>query len=140
MRILSIVILVWIFLFGSMILWIIMRKSIVEVFNMKKLLAIVFLLLLVLPVVMAVDFDEEISEEDQETFDGILAPVMKIYNFVKYSATVIAVLFLVFAGVTFVTSGNDQAKREQAKNMAMYVVIGLVIIWVAPLVVQFMVG
>jgi len=111
---------------------------------MKKLLAIMFLLLLglsvVLPVVLAVDFDEEISEEDQETFDGILAPVMKIYNFVKYSATVIAVLFLVFAGVTFVTSGNDQAKREQAKNMAMYIVIGLVIIWVAPLVVQFMVG
>ena len=108
---------------------------------MKKVFAVVFLLfLLVLPTVLAIDWDEEISEEDQETFDGILEPVMKIYNFIKYSATVIAVVFLVFAGITFVTSGNDQAKREQAKNMAMYVVIGLVIIWVAPLVVQFLVG
>jgi elongation factor G len=45
---------------------------------MKKILAVVFLLLLVLPTVLAIDWDEEISEEDQETFDGILEPVMKV--------------------------------------------------------------
>lgn len=92
------------------------------------------------PYVSAVDFDEELSAEDKQTFDGILEPVMKIYNFIKYSATVLAVLFLVFAGVIFVTSGNDQAKREQAKSMTLYVIIGLIIIWVAPLIVQFLVG
>jgi len=107
---------------------------------MKKVLSILFLVMLILPSVLAIDFDEELSPEDQQAFDDILEPVMKIYNFIKYAATVVAVLFLVFAGVTFVTSGNDQAKREQAKSMAMYVFIGLVIIWVAPLVVQLLVG
>ena len=98
------------------------------------------IILLSLPMVQAADFDEEISEEDKQTFDKILEPVMKIYNFVKYSASVLAVIFLVFAGVTFITSGNDQAKRESAKNMATYIIIGLIIIWVAPLVVNYLVG
>jgi len=108
---------------------------------MKKLLALVLCgLLIALPAVLAVDFGGTISPGDQATFDQILEPVMKVYNFVKYAATVLAVLFLVFAGITFIMSGNDQAKRESAKTMAAYIVIGLIIIWVAPLVVQYLVG
>ena len=93
-----------------------------------------------LPVAMAVDFNQEISSADKATFDNILEPVMKIYNFVKYAATVLAVVFLVFAGVTFIMSGSDQAKREQAKMMATYIVIGLIVIWVAPMIVGYLVG
>lgn len=89
---------------------------------------------------MAVDFNQELSDEDKATFDGILEPVMKVYNFIKYAATVIAVLALIFAGVSFILSGGDQAKREQAKKTGIYVVIGLIVIWIAPLVVAFMVG
>ncbi len=105
-----------------------------------KYMALILLVLLAMPVVLAVDFDEDISDEDKATFDNILSPVMKIYNFVKYTASVLAVLFLLFAGVTFIMSGNDQAKREQAKMMATYIIIGLVVIWIAPLIVGFMVG
>lgn len=107
---------------------------------MNKIAWLALLLVLSLPLVTALNFSEEISEEDQETFDQILEPVMKVYNFIKYAATVLAVLFLIFAGVTFIMSGNDQAKRESAKTMAMYIVIGLIIIWVAPLIVGFLVG
>jgi len=59
---------------------------------------------------------------------------------VKYAATVIAVIILLFAGVSYMTSGNDPKKRDTAKNMVMYVVIGLIVIWAAPLVVNFIVG
>jgi uncharacterized membrane protein len=97
-------------------------------------------LLVFSPLVMAVDFGEEISPEDKATFDRILEPVMKVYNFIKYAATVLAVVFLVFAGVSFLTSGGDSAKREQAKSMAMYIIVGLIIIWVAPIVVQYLTG
>jgi len=107
---------------------------------MKKFYALVFLGLLLLPLaVLAADFNSTITPEEQATFDQILAPVMKIYNFVKYAATVLAVVFIVFAGITFISSGNDQAKREQAKMMITYIVIGLIVIWVAPLIVQFLV-
>lgn len=107
---------------------------------MKAMALVLALLILALPTALAVEFDGEISEADQETFDNILEPVMKIYNFVKYSATVLAVVFLLFAGITFIMSGNDQAKREQAKMMATYIIIGLIVIWVAPLVVGYLVG
>jgi type IV secretory pathway VirB2 component (pilin) len=102
------------------------------------MLVLVLGLLLGVPTALAVDFNSTISSQDQQTFDQILAPVMKVYNFIKYAATVVAVLFLVFAGITFITSGSDQAKRESAKMMATYVVIGLIIIWVAPIIVSYL--
>ena len=67
----------------------------------------------------------------------VIAPVMKIYSFVKYAATVAGVLMLVFSGITFVTAGGENEKKEKAKRMATGVVIGLVVIWVAPLVVNY---
>ncbi|MBU0758386.1 MAG: pilin [Nanoarchaeota archaeon] len=106
---------------------------------MKKAL-IALLPLLLLPAVLGIDFEDPLDPETIETFDQILEPVMKVYNFVKYAATVVAVVFLVFAGVTFITSGNDQGKRNQAKMMGTYIIIGLIVIWVAPLVVQYLVG
>lgn len=107
---------------------------------MNKIFLLTLIVLIVAqPIVLAADFDEPISSEDRQTFDQILEPVMKIYTFIKYTATVLAVIFLVFSGVTFIMSGNDQAKREQAKTMATYIVIGLIVIWVAPLIVSYLV-
>ena len=99
-----------------------------------------FLALMVMQVVIAADFNQTISAQDKATFDSILLPIMKIYNLVKYAATVLAVVTLLFAGITYMTSGGDPGKREKAKNMAMYVIIGLIVIWAAPLVVNFIVG
>ena len=49
--------------------------------NIRKLIFLGLFLLAILPMnVLALDFNESISEEDQETFDQILAPVIKIYN------------------------------------------------------------
>ena len=110
-------------------------KSIWEVPTMKQIWLLLILTLVLSSAVLAIDFDDEISDEDQETFDQILAPVMKIYNFIKYSATVIAVLALMIAGINFVTSGGDVAKREQTKSTAFFIVIGLIIIWVAPYII-----
>lgn len=110
----------------------------------KQTLALLSLILfvgsIVMPFVMAVDFNQTISAQDKASFDQILSPVMKVYNLVKYSATVIAVIVLLFAGITYIISGSDSGKRQQAKNMAMYVVIGLIVIWAAPFVVNFIVG
>jgi type IV secretory pathway VirB2 component (pilin) len=99
-----------------------------------------FLFTIAMQFVIATDFNQPISSQDQQTFDQILAPVLKIYNLVKYFATTVAVIVLLFAGLTYMTAGSNPAKREQAKNMIMYVVIGLIVIWVAPLVVNFIVG
>ena len=112
-----------------------MKNKIWAIFGLVFIVSI-----MAMQLVMAVSFDDDISSEDKATFDEILEPVMKIYNLVKYSATVLAVMVLLFAGVNYMTSGSNPAKREQSKSMVMYVVIGLIVIWVAPLIVNFIVG
>jgi hypothetical protein len=108
---------------------------------MRKILQMLALaMILFMPIASALDFNQTISDQDRARFDAILSPVMKIYTFIKYAATVIAVILLVFAGIIFITNGGDVAKREQAKMMIMYIVIGLIVIWVAPLIVQLVTG
>jgi hypothetical protein len=38
------------------------------------------------------------------------------------------------------TAGSDPKKRDNAKAMTMYVLIGLAVIWAAPFVVSLIVG
>lgn len=102
--------------------------------------AVALLLSLIVMPLAAAQFNETISPEDKATFDQILEPVLRIYNLVKYAATFIAVIVLVLAGANYIMSGSDPKRREGAKNMVMYVLIGLAIIWAAPLVVDFIVG
>lgn len=107
--------------------------------KVQFLAAALLLMLIVLPSVAA-QFNETISPEDKATFDQILEPVLRIYNLIKYAATFIAVIVLVLAGANYIMSGSDPKRREGAKNMVMYVLVGLAIIWAAPLVVEFIVG
>lgn len=52
---------------------------------MKIILFAIFLLLFVTPIVTAaIDFNTELSETEKQQVDKILAPIMKIYNFIKY--------------------------------------------------------
>lgn len=104
------------------------------------LMGIMFLFLAPQLAMAAVDFNQAPSSQDQATFDQILEPIMKIYNLVKYFASAIAGIALLFAGTSYMTSGSDPKKRENSKSMAMYVVIGLVVIWAAPLLVSLIVG
>ena len=110
---------------------------------MKLIVGILLLLLTALPLVAAaetrVDLDTSLSSEDQERFDAILEPVLKIYNFVKYIASVVAVIFLLYAGISYMTSGADPRKRDTSKNIATYVIIGLLIIWAAPMIVELLI-
>jgi len=105
----------------------------------QVLLVMAILVLPLIHSVSAVDFDQPTASEKAQ-FDEILTPVMMIYNLVKYGATAIAAVMLLFSGITYMTSGGDPKKKETAKNMATYVIIGLLIIWVAPFVVNLLVS
>lgn len=104
---------------------------------MKIVIFALVLLLCSYTVAADVNFNQPLSSQDKQQFDAMLVPVMKIYNLVKYIATVIGVLMMVFSGITFVTAGGEMAKKEKAKNMGVGVIVGLIVIWVAPLIVQY---
>ena len=108
---------------------------------MRLLQILSFLVIVMIPTISisahAADFDQDISPEDKAQFDEMLKPVMKIYNLIKYAASVIAGIVLLIAAIAFMTSGSDPKQRDTAKSMAMYVVIGMIVIWVAPLAVNY---
>ena len=96
------------------------------------------LLLIVAPTALAViDWDEDLTPAEEDLVDEILEPVMSVYNAIKYAMTVVGVLVLVFAGISFVTAGGEQGKKNRAKGMIAGVVVGLILIWVAPTIVEF---
>jgi len=107
---------------------------------LSKFLLVVFLFAVPNVTAQTANLDTTITPEEQQQFDEILTPVMKIYNFIKYTAAAIAVIALLFAGISYMLSGNDTRKRDVSKNMATYVVIGLVVIWAAPLVVNLLIA
>ena len=77
-----------------------------------------------------------VSAAEQSDFEEVLKPLQTIYDLVKYAATVISGLVILFAGITYIASGSDPGKRDKAKNMVTYVFIGLMVIWAAPFVVD----
>ncbi len=93
---------------------------------MKKIISILVLVLLLVPVVFAAGV-EEITE-----------PLDKIYDLIKGVISVIAIIAITIAGARFMFSGDNIQSREGAKSMVSYAVIGLVIVWVAPLLVNYL--
>ncbi len=77
---------------------------------------------------------------DTATFDQILQPVWNVYNFIKYIATAIATVVLVYAGIMFMMSGNDMQKRDSSKQTIMYVALGLTVVWAAPFAMRLFVA
>ncbi len=108
--------------------------------KIRYIVVLALVLFSFIPKVMAqAELPDEISEEDKAKFDAILEPVLKIYNFIKYIASVVAGIFLLYAGITYMSSGSDPKKRDQAKSIASYVIIGLIVIWAAPFIVGLLV-
>ena len=73
-----------------------------------------------------------------EGVDAILEPVNKIKDLVISLVSALAIIIIIFAGVKFMVSGENIQARENAKSMLTYSVIGLVVVWVAPLLVAFL--
>ena len=93
-------------------------------------------LLFVLAFVLAISQIILISAATESDFEEILQPLQTVYDLVKYAATVISGIVMLFSGITYIMSGSDPGKREKAKNMVMYVIIGLIVIWAAPFIVD----
>lgn len=104
-----------------------------------KFLIITLIFLLTIPLVLSdTDFNQPISNDDKAQFDEMLKPVLKIYHLVKYTSTIIAAIFLLYAGISYMMSGGEPFKRDRAKNIASYVILGLLIIWATPLFIEFL--
>jgi len=72
------------------------------------------------------------------TVNDITAPITRIYDLIKGIVAVIGIIAITIAGAMYMFSGSNIQNRENAKSMVSYAIIGLVLVWVAPLVVGYL--
>ncbi|MEK7556672.1 MAG: pilin [Patescibacteria group bacterium] len=68
---------------------------------------------------------------------NLIDVVISITKIVLTLASVVALLFIIIAGIRYVTSSGDEKHAEQAKKAIIYAVIGLIVIGVAAAIVNF---
>ncbi|HKR82322.1 MAG TPA: pilin [Candidatus Saccharimonadales bacterium] len=63
--------------------------------------------------------------------------VTTIVNYVSIIVGIIAVIMLIFGGLKYITSGGDSGKAASARTAIISAIIGLVIVALAQIIVQF---
>ena len=66
-------------------------------------------------------------------------PICNLYGIIRLFGTVAAIIAAAYAGFTL-TSSHVHKEREEAKGLLGGVFVGLIVIWLAPLVVTSLVG
>ncbi|VVC03596.1 TrbC/VIRB2 family protein [Candidatus Burarchaeum australiense] len=66
-------------------------------------------------------------------------PICRLYGILQVLGTIAGVLIAAYAGFVLASS-NDIAERNSSKQLLGGVIIGLIIIWIAPLLVKSLVG
>ena len=79
------------------------------------------------------------QQNSQDPFTGSNSALLTIANILAWAGGVIAVIMIIFAGFTYVTSSGDDSKVKSAKNIILYAVVGLIVIVVSRIIVAFVI-
>ena len=74
-----------------------------------------------------------------ETTAGLITTVINIINALLVLAAIAAIVFMIIGGVRYVTAQGDEDAVEQAKNTVIYAIIGIIIILLAAVIINFFV-
>lgn len=85
------------------------------------------------------DFSNTWNACDQENnaLDRVSTIIRRIVNLLSIVVGVVAVIMIIIGGFRYVTSGGSDASVTGAKNTILYAVIGLIIVALAQLLVNF---
>ena len=78
-----------------------------------------------------------VADVDDADVDSTIQTVINILSLV---GGVIAVIMIIIGGIRYVTSSGDSGSTASARNTIIYALVGLVIIALAQVIVQFTVG
>jgi len=70
-------------------------------------------------------------------YASLIEFITSALNLVIALSALIAVAMLVYAGIRYILSAGDEKKIESATKNIIYTLIGLVIVFIAPLVIRF---
>ena len=84
--------------------------------------------------------DTGASCSSDSTNNSLQSVTTTVVNVLSLVVGLISVIFLIFGGFKYVTSGGDSGKVTSAKNTILYALIGLVIVSIAQVVVRVVLG
>lgn len=76
----------------------------------------------------------EVIQKGGETAGSALAQTA--FDWLFYIAIILAVLFIMWSGIQWITSGGDVDKLQSAKKRLMYAIIGLIVVLMAFVIVR----
>ncbi|WKZ30701.1 MAG: hypothetical protein QY318_02535 [Candidatus Dojkabacteria bacterium] len=71
------------------------------------------------------------------TYAGFIDTVQALLNGLIGISGLVAVAVMIFGGITIITSGGDSDKFDKGQKTVTYAVIGLVIVFISVLIVNF---
>lgn len=72
--------------------------------------------------------------------EKVNSTIAKGLNLFSAVVGIIAVVMIIVGGIQYITSGGDSGNVTKAKNTILYAVIGLVVVALAQIIVQFVLG
>ena len=72
------------------------------------------------------------------SYDSLSVLVLDLINFAINASVVLAVVALIIAGFKYILAMGDEKKTEDATKSLIYAIVGLVVVFIAPLIVNFL--
>jgi hypothetical protein len=86
------------------------------------------------------DAEGNCSAEADQAASNLTTYIATAINIFSIVVGVIAVVMIIIGGVKYITSGGDSGNVTGAKNTILYAIIGLVIVALSQVIVQFVLG
>jgi len=99
---------------------------------MKKYLILALLIVLLVPIAISA---QQVEIENPVTSDSLWGLLDKVINFIFYISISIASLMIVVGAYFFLTSAGEPGKVQTAKDVIMYALIGLVVVFLSKAII-----
>lgn len=95
---------------------------------------------LVLPLVVSAQGFSPVTPFAGTSTGTLIQAITNIVNALLALAAVIAAIFVIIGGVRYVTSQGDEDASEQAKGTVLYAIVGIIIIALSAVIVNYIIA
>jgi ABC-type Fe3+ transport system permease subunit len=93
--------------------------------------------LLIAPRLAQAQFQQDVSVPSLPGGSDLPAAIITIVNVLLVLAAIVAAIFVIIGGVQYMTASGDEEQAKRGRNTVLYAAIGLIIIGLAAVIVNF---
>jgi threonine/homoserine/homoserine lactone efflux protein len=71
---------------------------------------------------------------------GVINAIVNVLNMLLMFVALLAAIYLIYGGVKYITSAGDATKADEAKSTILYALLGLIVIGLSAVLVNFVLG